>query len=82
MSFEKDLVAETNQNGESLAEQPAHATYIDKDQVVNLSQEHHDYLVRRHGTADLDPVPGFGDADPYNWPQWKVSQQSIRHLTI
>src|SRR5215470_9458908 len=76
--FRKGPVDETNQNDEALAEQPTHATYIDKDQVVNLSQEHHDYLVKRHGTADLDPVPAFGDADPYNWPQWKVCQQSIQ----
>jgi len=73
-SLEKEVGTETNNHSEALEAQPTHATYIDKDGVVNLSQEHHDYLVRRHGTADLDPMPAFDDADPYNWPQWKVCQ--------
>jgi hypothetical protein len=50
-----------------------HETYYDKDEIAALSVEHRDYLERRHGTLDLDPVPAFGDADPYNWPTWKVS---------
>ena len=39
-----------------------------------LPTEHHDYLLNRHGTAELDPVPSASDADPYNWPMWKVSE--------
>ena len=50
------------------------ATYIDKNESPNISQEHHDYLMKRHGTVDLEPLPGFGDADPYNWPHWKVGR--------
>lgn len=46
-------------------------TYIDS-QHDGLSAAHTEYLVKRHGTAELDPLPGFGDADPYNWPKWKV----------
>lgn len=38
----------------------------------DLSQEHRDYLMQRHGTLDLVPIPGYGDADPYNWSTWKV----------
>ena len=38
-----------------------------------LSSEHEQYLLQRHGTLDLDPVPQPDDADPYNWPQWKAS---------
>lgn len=37
-----------------------------------LSPEHKEYLMQRHGTLELDPMPGFGDADPYNWSTWKV----------
>ena len=66
---------------EALDQQPTHGTYIEKDQVVNLSQEHREYLVKRHGTADLDPIPAFGDADPYNWPQWKVSQNLCKVIS-
>lgn len=36
-----------------------------------LTEEHRDYLIKRHGTVDLDPLPSADPADPYNWPQWK-----------
>ena len=36
-----------------------------------------EYLLRRHGTVDLDPIPAADDADPYNWPVWKVSESTI-----
>lgn len=38
-----------------------------------ISAEHRDYLIARHGTADLDPLPTMDPADPLNWPAWKVS---------
>lgn len=41
--------------------------YNNREPIASLSQEHRDYLVERHGTLDLDPVPGMGNADPYNW---------------
>jgi hypothetical protein len=49
------------------------STYLDENAASGLSQEHREYLLQRHGTLDLDPVPGMGGADPYNWPLWKVS---------
>ncbi|KAI9373830.1 major facilitator superfamily domain-containing protein [Aspergillus egyptiacus] len=36
-----------------------------------LSEQHQAYLLQRHGTLDLDPIPSMDPADPYNWPQWK-----------
>jgi hypothetical protein len=42
-----------------------------------LSFEHEQYLLQRHGTLDLDPVPQPEDADPYNWPQWKASSSPV-----
>ena len=47
------------------------ATYVGGD-ASQLSPEHQHYLLDRHGTLDLDPLPGHGDADPYNWATWKV----------
>ncbi len=47
------------------------ATYISAE-AADLTQEHRDYLLQRHGTLDIDPIPTIGDADPYNWPKWKV----------
>ncbi|OJJ78810.1 uncharacterized protein ASPGLDRAFT_78014 [Aspergillus glaucus CBS 516.65] len=37
----------------------------------SLSPEHRQYLLNRHGTLDIYPIPDFNDADPYNWPSWK-----------
>lgn len=37
-----------------------------------LSKPHRDYLMERHGTLNLDPIPAMDPADPYNWPEWKV----------
>jgi hypothetical protein len=48
------------------------STHIAGD-AANLSPGHRDYLLKRHGTLELDPMPGFGDADPLNWATWKVS---------
>lgn len=42
------------------------------DATSLLSDQHRDYLLQRHGTLDLDPIPSMDPADPYNWPLWKV----------
>lgn len=55
-------------------ESGAPATYADTV-AARLSKAHQDYLIQRHGTLDLNPVPGMGPADPYNWPTWKVGDQ-------
>lgn len=47
------------------------ATYITTGAAAELSQEHRDYLIKRHGTLDLDPIPSDDPADPYNWPESK-----------
>ncbi|KAM3416101.1 hypothetical protein BST61_g9582 [Cercospora zeina] len=47
------------------------ATKISLGEVAYLPQEHRDYLLSRHGTLDLDPIPSADPADPYNWPEWK-----------
>ncbi|KAJ5937039.1 hypothetical protein N7466_003489 [Penicillium verhagenii] len=47
------------------------AAFYVEDRVSHLSEEHRQYLLARHGTLDLDPIPDMNDADPYNWPRWK-----------
>lgn len=37
-----------------------------------LAVQHIDYLIQRHGTAKLNPIPSACDIDPYNWTSWKV----------
>ncbi|KAK7731205.1 hypothetical protein SLS63_005480 [Diaporthe eres] len=44
---------------------------IDQEGINDLSDEHREYLLQRHGTLDLDPIPDMSDADPYNWSQKK-----------
>ncbi|OIW34601.1 MFS general substrate transporter [Coniochaeta ligniaria NRRL 30616] len=33
------------------------------------TMKHLEYLLARHGTLELDPMPDMNDADPYNWPK-------------
>lgn len=46
------------------------------DSTTLLSESHKSYLIKRHGTVDLDPIPSMDPADPYNWPSWKVGGNS------
>ena len=39
-----------------------------------LTLEHEAYLVQRHGTADLQPLPSMDPNNPYNWLSWKVCE--------
>jgi hypothetical protein len=51
--------------------------------AADLSPEYREFLLQRHGTLELDPIPAFDDADPYNWPAWKVGTRSIpKHVTV
>jgi hypothetical protein len=43
---------------------------IDMPELTALQKE---YLLKRHGTLELDPMPSQDPADPLNWPRWKVS---------
>lgn len=47
------------------------ATYITTGAASGITQEHRDYLLQRHGTLELDPIPSADPADPFNWPAWK-----------
>ncbi|TVY27140.1 putative efflux pump [Lachnellula hyalina] len=68
----------THDNG--VAEK-AHAAAIDSSHLENgiggdLSSQHREYLMTRHGTIDLNPLPSMDPADPLNWPTWK------KHLNL
>jgi hypothetical protein len=49
-----------------------HTERIEDGSAANLSPEHRAYLISRHGTYDLDPLPTMDPADPLNWSSWKV----------
>jgi len=65
------MAANGTQHAQDLEHATTHGTYLDKQEVVNLSENHRNYLIQRHGTVELDPLPTMNDADPYNWPSWK-----------
>lgn len=44
-------------------------TWDEASAASGLSPTARAYLLARHGTLDLDPMPSPTDADPYNWPQ-------------
>lgn len=45
----------------------------DESQQQFLSPEHQSYLLQRHGTTELVPLPSQDPSDPLNWPWWKVN---------
>lgn len=55
------------ENCDDLRNTETEATYLPGNAAANLSQEHQQYLMQRHGTLELAPIPGPGGADPYNW---------------
>jgi MFS family permease len=59
------------QHKEDLEHAATHGTYLDQEEASHLSEDHRQYLLRRHGTLDIDPLPTMSDADPYNWPTYK-----------
>ena len=54
-----------------------------EDRVAHLSEEQRQYILAKHGTLDLEPIPDIADADPYNWPRWRVrDHHSYRPFTL
>ncbi|KAI0533885.1 major facilitator superfamily domain-containing protein [Xylaria digitata] len=49
---------------------PEHFESYDESQT-SIPEAHRQYIIARHGTDKLDPLPDFNDADPYNWPRPK-----------
>lgn len=80
LSNDKENVPTEPLHNEDVERAPTHGTYLDEDAAAHLSDEHRQYLLQRHGTIELDPLPSLGDADPYNWPLWKVSSDHSRVL--
>ncbi|ODM14492.1 hypothetical protein SI65_10114 [Aspergillus cristatus] len=50
---------------------PDHLEEAEGKALTDLSSEHQAFLIDRHGTVNLDPIPSIDPADPYNWPSWK-----------
>lgn len=80
MENDKEAISDKPMTSEDLEHANTHGTYLDNDEVSHLSEEHRQYLLERHGTLELDPIPTMGTADPYNWPQWKVGHYAFISL--
>lgn len=73
---------EEKHGGERVEDLKPVQTLITPDEIQNLSNEHREYLLQKHGTLELDPVPDMSDADPYNWSTTQVSRLLVtRRLT-
>jgi hypothetical protein len=64
MATNKEEVTQDLQHNEDLEHAATHGTYLDKEEASHLSEEHRQYLIQRHGTLDIDPLPTMSDADP------------------
>jgi hypothetical protein len=52
---------------------PEHVESLSNNPSETLSPSHREYLLERHGQANLVPLPSEDPLDPYNWPARKVS---------
>jgi hypothetical protein len=59
-------------DGSKDAEQPVIEQQRIENSVASLLLEHEEFLIRTHGTTQLDPVPSMDPKDPLNLPLWKV----------
>jgi hypothetical protein len=44
---------------------------IENPQISTISDNRNKYILMRHGTLELDPLPSSSPRDPLNWPTWK-----------
>ncbi|KAG7665108.1 uncharacterized protein J8A68_001418 [[Candida] subhashii] len=42
-----------------------------------IDPEHEEYLVKRHGSVQLDPLPSADPEDPLNWPDWQKNYEIL-----
>lgn len=60
------------QENSTAEEKGLDAATLEDGPADHLTPEHREYLLARHKTLDLVPLPTMDPADPLNWPTWKV----------
>lgn len=50
-------------------------SHVEEASPSMLSQAHQQFLLERHGTLNLEPIPSMSPNDPLNWPRWKKLTQ-------
>ncbi|KAI5966600.1 hypothetical protein CANMA_003277 [Candida margitis] len=60
------------------------ADLYEVEEIENVPLEHNQitpelyaYLMERHGTVELDPLPSSDPKDPLNWPAWKKNYEIL-----
>ncbi|KAF7560761.1 hypothetical protein G7046_g3381 [Stylonectria norvegica] len=46
--------------------------------IAQMTSTHKEYILQRHGTLEIDPMPSEDPNDPHNWPRW----QSLTNLFL
>jgi hypothetical protein len=44
---------------------------IGHHEKMDINVQHQEYLIQRHGTFELGPLPSSDPQDPLNWPEWR-----------
>lgn len=63
------------ESGHAVGTDPKYAPQtvdLEEKRDLDISLEHREYILQRHGTLELSPFPSASAADPLNWPSWKV----------
>ena len=72
------MTTDTFQQASEAKIQPEHIEEAEPEPPTSdLSPEHQAFLLDRHGTLDLNPIPSIDPEDPYNWPSWKKGANLI-----
>src|ERR1035438_2645643 len=67
-------MTKTNPSSASLpteSKEGASSEIEDPSQTSTMSDDRERYIMMRHGTLELDPLPSSSPRDPLNWPTWK-----------
>lgn len=54
-----------------------HSVYNEDIAPAELSTDHYEFLMKRHGSVQLDPLPSNDPLDPLNWQEWKKNYEII-----
>lgn len=70
-------MAELNDVSSSLVENKAVIHLENGSHQSSISNDIKRYIIERHGTLELDPLPSSSPKDPLNWPKWKKNTQLL-----
>ena len=60
---------------EQLSSVDEHCDSNEAIHIYELTAEHREFLLKRHKSIQLDPLPSHNPLDPLNWPDWKKNYE-------